>query len=264
MKNNNIYIIDTHAHLYDKAFINDINGVIIKIKSQGIGKVVMPTTDVTEVQQVLSLQQKDKDFFEVLLGIHPGNIIIDNYGKQLSQMEEYLSNYLFTGIGEIGLDYHSSPVEISVQKKVFERQLSMARAGHFPLSIHTRDAFEDTYNILRKYQQGTLRGVIHCFSGTYEQAMEYINLGFKLGIGGVVTFKNSKLADVLKNIPISNIVLETDSPYLTPEPFRGQRNDCSYLNIVVDRLCDVYNISRKIIIEETMNNSNEVFMILSK
>lgn len=256
--NTQSYIIDTHAHVYEDIFKDDIEQLLGKFEGVGVRKIVMPTTSLEDVNKALQLQNKYSSLFSVLIGIHPDNVTED-YKKQLEGIVNFLEEYKFIGIGEIGLDYCKSVTPREVQKAMFTEQLLLAREYSLPISIHVRDAFNDCYDILNQQQEGKIKGIIHCFSGTKEHAEKYISLGFKLGIGGIVTFKNSTLPSVLENVSLRDIVLETDSPFLAPEPYRGKRNDPSFLVHIIKKLAYIYKVSEQEVIENTFQNSCDVF-----
>ena len=190
------------------------------------------------------------------IGFHPDQVDIVKDEDIVKLKQIILSNKKIVGIGEIGLDYHYDKSKKEQQQQLFEKQLQVAQELKIPVVIHTRDATMDTINILKKYD---LRGVIHCFSGSYEVAMTYINMGYKLGIGGVVTFKNSKLHEVVEKISISNILLETDSPYLTPEPFRGKTNSSKYIPIIAKKIAEIKKVSEEKLAKLILNNTYEMF-----
>ena len=252
------HIIDTHAHIYEDIFKDDIEQLIGRFEGVGVRKIVMPTTSLEDVHKALELQNKYSSLFSVLIGIHPDNVIED-YKKQLEAIVHFLEEYNFIGIGEIGLDYCKSVTPREVQKAMFTEQLLLAREYSLPVSIHVRDAFHDCYNILRQQQDWKIKGIIHCFSGSKEDAGRYISLGFKLGIGGIVTFRNSTLASVLEDVSLRDIVLETDSPFLAPEPYRGTRNDPSFLVHIIKKLASIYKVSEEEVVENTFQNSCDVF-----
>ena len=251
--NTQSYIIDTHAHIYEDIFKDDIEQLLGKFEGVGVRKIVMPTTSLEDVHKALELQKEYSSLFSVLIGIHPDNVTED-YRKQLEGIVNFLEEYNFIGIGEIGLDYCKSLTPREVQKAMFTEQLLLAREYSLPVSIHVRDAFTDCYDILNQQQDGEIKGIIHCFSGTKEHAEKYISLGFKLGIGGIVTFKNSTLPSVLENVSLRDIVLETDSPFLAPEPYRGKRNDPSFLVHIIKKLASIYKVSEEEVIENTFQN----------
>lgn len=246
-----VKFIDTHAHMHDSVFENDIDEVVKKIREANVVKVLLPNTDEKGIEKMISLEQKYPDLFKKMLGIHPEEVAED-YKRQITLIESYLQRYNFIGIGEIGLDYHVSKVDHEIQKKFFLEELSIAKNMHLPVSIHSRDSAEDMYKILKEQQNGNLHGVIHCFYDDLDNAKKLIDLGFLLGIGGFVTFKNAKLREILKNIDIKNLVLETDSPFLAPTPYRGHRNDPSFIKYIAEVVANVY--------ETTVEKSYSIFL----
>ena len=253
-------LIDTHAHLYEDVFKEDEDDVINGIRDAGIIKILLPNTDTSTINSVIQLEKKYPNLFASMLGVHPDNVK-DDYKHQISVLEKALSDHKYIGIGEVGLDYYESTVDREVQKKFLDIEISLAQECSLPMSIHVRNAFDDAYKLFKNRDNGNLKGVIHCFTGTIDQANMWIDLGFKLGIGGIVTFKKSTLPDVLKHISLDNTVLETDSPCLTPEPHRGKRNDSRYLTIIADKLSIVYNEDIKIIETMTTKNAKKLFNI---
>ena len=252
-------IIDTHAHLYESIFDEDIDELFNKFQQVGIKKVLLPCTNIFDVERMIHIKNRYPDVCDIMLGVHPEEIEVD-YFAQLCHLEKIIKEQPFVGVGEIGLDYKCSNVAHDIQKYFFEYELTISQQMSLPVSIHCREAFEDMYNILKHYKN-SISGVIHCFTGTVEQAQKYIGLGFYLGIGGVVTFKNSILKHVLKHVSIENIVLETDSPFLTPVPYRGQRNDPTKLINVIQALSEVYNISPSDVAQNTTNNAVKIFRL---
>lgn len=248
--------IDTHCHL-EKEFYENIDEVISDNKKAGMSKMVVSGCNKDEIIEVLAYSKKYEDVF-LTIGFHPevANYISDS---DLRWLEEIINNNnKIVGIGEIGLDYHYDGYDKKIQMDVFEKQLKIAEKLKLPVVIHSRDATMDTINILKKY---SLRGDIHCFSGSIETALIYINMGYYLGVGGVVTFKNSKLGDVVSKIPLSKILLETDSPYLTPTPFRGELNSSKYIPLIAEKIAESLNVSIDDVYEQTTNNAIELFNI---
>ena len=195
-----------------------------------------------------------------MAGLHPCSVN-DNYLDELSHVEKVLENHPIVAIGEIGIDLYWDKSTLSIQKKVFTSQIRLAKDLNLPIVIHCRNAFDEIFEVLEKEKSEKLRGIFHCFSGNYEQALKAISFNMKLGIGGVVTFKNGKIDKFLKKVSLENLVLETDSPYLAPTPFRGKRNESSYLSIIIDKLTDIYEVPAKKIIEITTGNAIELFKI---
>ena len=250
-------MIDTHCHLSVNDY-DDIDSLISKLKDNGVSKIIVNGCDMDSNKEVLSLIKK-YDIVYGAIGFHPTEL--DNYNDDcLSFLEEHINDRKIVAIGEIGLDYHYDGYDKSKQIDVFKKQLDIASKYNKPIIIHSRDAIGDTYNILHEYQ---LKGSIHAFSGSLEMAKAFIKLGYYLGIGGVVTFKNAKnIVSVLKDISLEYILLETDSPYLTPEPYRGLKNDSSYLKYIVSKIAEIKGISESEVVEITTNNANALFDFL--
>ena len=254
-------IIDTHAHLYDKNVYKNQLELVDKLKKSGIINVLLPGTVLEDDIDIKNTVETFKDFYYPMLGIHPDYITndIDVYRNNINYIEKKLSDYQYIAIGEVGLDYYGEKDNIESQKKFINDILDISINSKLPVSIHCREAFNDMYNILKLKVNRGLRGVIHCFTGNIDEAKKYIDLGFYLGIGGIVTFKNSKLKDVIKEIGLNNIVLETDSPYLSPEPLRGTVNDSSNLNLVVKKLSEILELNTEDIENITTQNAKNVF-----
>ena len=245
--------IDTHCHLSIEDY-NDIDKVIEENKDALVEKIVVSGCSRESIEEVMDLKDR-YDMVYVTIGYHP------EYADTVTESDlDYLKSLLgekkIIGIGEIGLDYHYTKENKDKQIWLFEEQLKIADAFNLPVVIHSRDATMDTINILKKYKA---KGIIHCFSGSLETANIYISMGFLLGIGGVVTFKNSKLKDVVKEVPLESIVLETDSPYLTPVPFRGKVNSSKYLEYIAMFIADIKNISVEKLAEITNKNASSLF-----
>ena len=245
--------IDTHCHLSMEDYL-DIDKVIEENKDALVEKIVVSGCSRESIEEVMDLKDK-YDMVYVTIGYHP------EYADTVTESDlDYLKSLLgekkVVGIGEIGLDYHYTKENKDKQIWLFEEQLKIANAFNLPVVIHSRDATMDTINTLKKYK---VKGIIHCFSGSLETANIYISMGFLLGIGGVVTFKNSKLKDVVKEVPLESIVLETDSPYLAPVPFRGKINSSKYLEFIANFIADIKNISVDELAEITSRNASSLF-----
>lgn len=252
--------VDTHCHVYPE-YYSDIDCVVNECMSEGVNNIVVSGCDRKSINQVLDVI-KNYDMVYAALGYHPSECLLVN-DSDLLEIENYIfNNKKIIGIGEIGLDYHYGKDDKEQQILLFEKQLKLAEKCNLPVVIHSRDATMDTINILKKYK---VSGIIHCFSGSYETALEYIKMGFKLGIGGVITFKNStKLREVVEKIDLSNIVLETDSPYLTPEPFRGKTNSPKNIPIIANKIAIIKGVSVSMVEELTYKNVTEVFNRFNK
>ncbi|MFV0439862.1 MAG: TatD family hydrolase [Lachnospirales bacterium] len=250
-------IFESHAHYQDERFDDDREELIQKIFDSGVDVVVDITSYEKEFDYVMELCEK-YDKFYCTLGVHPHEAkdITDN---TLNRIRELSKNKKVVAVGEIGLDYYYDLSDRETQKKWFIKQLNLAKALDLPVVIHSRDACLDTLNILKEYGHG--RGVVHCFSGSYETAVEYIKLGYKIGVGGVLTFKNAKLPDISKKVGLEHIVIETDAPYLTPVPNRGKRNDSTNLKYVVEALANIFEVSEKEVEDITYKNAMEMYEI---
>jgi TatD DNase family protein len=249
--------IDTHAHIYSE-YYDDIPWLVKLITDMGVEKVINAGCDTKSNKEVLDLS-KEYDALYCAIGIHPENV--DDYTKEdLDYVEKHLNDHKVVAIGEIGLDYHYTKENKEKQIELFEYQLALAEKYHLPVVVHSRDATEDTINSLKKYK---VTGVIHSFSGSLETANIYIKMGFALGINGVITFKNSKLKEVIAKIPLEKLVLETDSPYLSPEPKRGKTNDSTSVLIIAEFLANLYEFTPEIIGEKTTENALRIFDKLS-
>ncbi len=248
--------IDTHCHL-SKEYYDDIDQIIEEDKNALVDKIIISGCEKNNIYEVIDFIHK-YDIAYATIGYHPDQIDLIKPGD-LEILENLIkTNKKIVGIGEIGLDYHycnDNNTKIK-QKMLFEQQLTLAEKLSLPVVIHSRDATKDTIEILKKYH---LSGIIHCFSGSLETANVYINMGYKLGIGGVLTFKNSKLYEVVEKIPLTSIVLETDSPYLTPEPYRGKQNSSKYIPLIAKKISDIKNISLDQVSEITIKSCYDLF-----
>ena len=245
--------IDTHTHLSLEDY-DDIDLVIKENRDNNISKIIISGCTRDSIIESLKYIDKYDDVFATI-GYHPSEVD-DCNDDDLILLEEQLKHKKVVGVGEIGLDYHYGKEDRDKQIELFEKQLKIAEINNLPVVIHSRDATEDTINILKKYN---VRGVMHCFSGSIETAKIYTSMGFLLGIGGVVTFKNSNLFKVVEEVGIENIVLETDSPYLTPEPFRGKKNSSKYIPYIAKRIAEILNISVEEVGKITSNNAYSMF-----
>ena len=246
--------IDTHCHL-SKEYYNDIDKVVEDNKNAGIEKMIISGCEKKDLDETIELINK-YDFIYATIGYHPDQVELIN-DQDLEYLKELIiNNNKIIGIGEIGLDYHYDKEVKEKQKELFRKQLKMAEELKLPVVIHSRDATSDTIEVLREFN---VTGIIHCFSGSLETANIYIKMGYKLGIGGVLTFKNSKLSEVIENVGLENIVLETDSPYLAPEPFRGKQNSSKYIPYIAEAIAKIKNISVAEVSRITLENTNSLF-----
>jgi hydrolase, TatD family len=253
--------IDTHSHLYSAEFAQDLDSCVKRAKENGVTKILLPNIDDDSIEEVLNLCNK-YDCFYPMIGLHPTELKAD-YEKQLSKIESYFEITKFYAIGEIGLDYYWDKSNMEAQIKVFERQILWAINRSLPLVLHIRKAVDEAIKILRTFQKQkgikTYNGIFHCFSGDERQAKEAIEMGFKLGVGGVVTFNNVKMAQIVNQTDLSNIVLETDCPYLTPVPYRGKRNESAYIPIIAQKVAELKNITIEEVSTITTLTAQNVF-----
>ena len=253
-------IIDTHTHLYLNQFKDDIDKVIQRSIDKGINKFIFPAITSTHFDEMHDLKNKYPGSIYLMSGLHPTNVK-ENYKEELEFVVNSLKSHSYVAIGEIGIDLYWDKTYLKQQQDAFEFQIRLAIKNDLPIVIHCREAFDEIFEILDKENCTKLRGVFHCFTGTLEQANRAIRLGFKLGIGGVVTFKNGGIDKFLSQIDLKHIVLETDSPYLAPVPFRGKRNESSYITYVIDKLSEIYGLPIKEIASVTTKNAEKVFAL---
>ena len=253
-------IIDTHTHLYLKQFKDDIHNVIQRSKDIGINKFIFPAIDSTHFDDMHDLKNKYPGSIYLMSGLHPTDVK-ENFKQELEFVVNSLKSHSYVAIGEIGIDLYWDKTFLNEQQEAFEFQIRLAIKYDLPIVIHCRDAFNEIFEILDKENCPKLRGVFHCFTGTLEQAQRAIDLDFVLGIGGVVTFKNGGIDKFLNQIELKHIVLETDSPYLAPVPFRGKRNESSYIIHVVEKLSEIYGLSKEEIAHITTKNAEKVFAL---
>ncbi len=252
-------LIDTHCHLDSEQFDDDLDQVIQKSKDAGVERIYLPNVDVQGIPKMLGIADKYPDFVFPMLGIHPTDITL-NYKEDLAVIHESLCKRKFAAVGEIGVDLYHDKSLLKEQMDAFEMQINMALEFDLPINIHVREAFNEAFEVLESFPRNTIRGVFHCFSGSKEIAERVFRLGnFYLGIGGVVTFKNAKLPEVIKTVGLERIVLETDAPFLAPTPHRGKRNDSSYLVDVATFIGDTLGLSPDFVAEQTSLNSQKLY-----
>ena len=251
-------IVDTHCHLYSEEFTADIDQIIITAKINSVTKFYLPSIDSSSLQAMLALEARYPNECFAMMGLHPC-YVKENYKTELQIVTNQLSSRAFVAIGEIGLDFYWDKTFAAQQQEAFELQMQWALDYKLPIVIHTRNAMQETINAVKSFAAKGLTGIFHCFSGSYESAKQITDMGFMLGIGGVITYKNSGLPEALKNIPNSFFVLETDAPYLTPVPFRGKRNESSYLTYIIEKLADTKQISVEEMARITTENAEKIF-----
>jgi TatD DNase family protein len=250
--------VDTHCHLYLDEFANDLDAVLTRAKEEGVRRIYMPSIDSNHIERMLELQKTYSGMCYSMLGLHPC-YVREDYREELQRMKDAFEKDQFFAIGEIGLDYYWDRSFDNQQMICFNEQIDMAATYGLPIVIHSRSSMDACIEVLRAKKDTGVRGIFHCFSGSLQNARDIIDCGFLLGIGGVVTYKNSGLAAVVAEVPLEHIVLETDAPYLTPVPFRGKRNESSYLKYVVARIAEVKNISEEEVAMVTTTNANRIF-----
>jgi len=253
-------ITDTHTHLYSEEFADDRDEIIARAINAGVTRFFVPAIDSNYTQAMFDLEKKYPDNVFLMCGLHPV-YVKENFEEELALVEAELSRRKYCAVGEIGIDMYWDKSTLPMQQIAFRRQIKLAKQHKLPINIHCRDAFDEIFEILEEEKGPDLRGIFHCFTGTYKQALQAIDCGMKLGIGGVVTFKNGKIDQFLHQIDLSHIVLETDSPYLSPVPYRGKRNESAYIVNVVRKLSEIYRLPVEEIAEKTTKNSVEVFGI---
>lgn len=251
-------MIDTHCHLYVDEFKADISEVIERALAAGVESFYLPAIDSSEHVKMILLQERYPAICKAMMGLHPCSVKAD-YMEELKVVEEWLSKRRFAAIGEIGLDFYWDTSFTNQQYKAFRMQIELALQYKLPIVIHTRNAMKQTIEVVEEYVPKGVRGIFHCFGGSIDEAKRIIDAGFYLGIGGVVTYKNAGLAQVLENIDLKFMVLETDAPYLTPVPYRGKRNECSYLKYIIEKLAQVKNVSVADVEAATTANAKKIF-----
>lgn len=253
-------LIDTHAHIFSEEFLNDVDEVLQRAYDNDVKKIILPNIDSGSVKRLLDLTDAYPHLCFPLIGIHPSSVAAD-YREELDTVEYWLGKRKFYGIGEIGIDLYWDRSFFNEQQDAFRYQLKLAKSNNLPVVIHVRESFDEIYSVVKEEQDGNLTGIFHCFTGTESEAKKILDLGFLLGIGGVVTFNNNNLSDVIKNIAVQNMVLETDAPYLTPVPKRGKRNESAYLIYVAQAVAKIYDLSVSDIAEITSENARRLFKI---
>jgi TatD DNase family protein len=255
---NFIMLIDTHAHLYSKEFDKDIDEVIVRARDNGLSHILLPNIDIESINQLNKLVNRDDVFLKRMMGLHPCSVK-DDFKDQLSYIKNELITKYCKAVGEIGIDLYWDKTFQIQQEDAFLEQCQWSIDYNLPIVIHSRESTDRIMQLIKTNFNSQLRGVFHCFVGDEKQAHDIIDLGFYLGIGGVVTFKNSDLRNQLINVPLNRILIETDSPYLAPVPFRGKRNESSYITNVVDELSKIYSLTIEKVSEITTKNALQLF-----
>ena len=251
-------ITDTHCHLYSDAFDADRQEMMKRANAQGVSRFYLPAIDSTVTAAMLQMEVDYPGQCFAMMGLHPCSVKED-YASELQMAEEWLNRRSFAAIGETGLDFYWDTTFVPQQYTAFRTQATWAKQYAVPLVIHSRQSTQECIAVVKEMQDGRLRGIFHCFGGSLDEALQIIDLGFYLGIGGVITYKNSGLAGVIAQLPMDNIVLETDAPYLTPVPYRGKRNEPAYLPYVVKKIAEAKDMSLEDVMEITTSNAKLLF-----
>ena len=253
-------LADTHTHLYLDDYNDDRQQVIENAINKGVKYLILPNIDNNSIKPLKELSNQYSGYCYPLMGLHPTSVKED-YEKELTTIKNELAKHKYYGVGEIGIDLYWDKTFREQQTDAFRRQLKLAKQYNIPVSIHTRESFNEAYAIVKDELTETLTGVFHCFTGTAQEAKKIMDIGFYMGIGGVITFKNSKLDEVVKNIPTKHLVLETDSPFLTPVPFRGKRNQSAYITYIAEKVAMVKNEPTEEIAAQTTDNAIRLFKL---
>ena len=253
-------ITDTHTHLYVEQFDADREAMILRAKSAGVSRFFIPAIDSSYHKRMFDLEKYHPNEVFLMMGVHPTSVKT-NYKEELAKVKEWIDQRDFYAIGEIGIDLYWDTSFLKEQQDAFRIQIQWAKEKKWPIVIHCREAFDEIFEILEQEVDDDLRGIFHCFTGNLEQAEKAISFNMKLGIGGVVTFKNGKINQFLNQISLEHIVLETDSPYLAPKPYRGKRNESSYIRYIIDTLATIYGKDFDEIAQITTQNSKDIFGI---
>lgn len=250
--------IDTHTHIYKEYYPEDFEEVVARALAAGVTQMILPCVNSASIGYIKEAVALYPENFFPLAGLHPSDVNV-NFKEELSLVEKYLAEPEVVGVGEIGMDLYHDSTFVKEQMEAFEIQMGWAVDRRYPLSIHVRSAYEEAFAVLKNFSRHPLRGVMHCFSGGIREAVKVIEMGFKLGIGGVVTFKNNKLQDVVKEVGLEHLVLETDAPFLAPVPHRGTPNESAYIPLIAAKLAEVFDVSVENVRDVTTRNAWSVF-----
>ena len=251
-------LIDTHAHLYVEQFDEDLADVMQRAAANGVNRVLLPNIDSSTTDRLWKTVRAFPEVCVPMMGLHPCSVSA-TVGQELKHVETELATGRYIAVGEIGIDLYWDKTYIKEQVAAFEQQMEWAKDLNLPVAIHCRDSFDEIFASVRNVQDGSLRGVLHCFTGNERQAQQTIDLGLHIGLGGVLTFKNSGVDQAIAHVPMDRIILETDSPYLAPTPHRGKRNESSYTKLVAEKLSDVKAISMEEVAKITTENAERLF-----
>lgn len=250
--------VDSHSHIYSEEYNTDRDEVIARAVNAGVEKIILPNIDSASIKPMLDLTDSAPDLFVPLMGLHPTSVKED-FRKEIEILEYWLEIRRFSGIGEIGIDLYWDKTFIKEQIEVFRIQIGWAKQMNLPIVVHVRDSFPEVIEVLEQTSDSSLKGVLHSFTGTLEQAKQCIELGFNIGIGGIVTFKNSGLDKVVREIPLDHMLLETDAPWLAPVPHRGKRNESAYITAVAAKIAEIQQINIEEVAQITAQNAKKLF-----
>jgi TatD DNase family protein len=253
-------LTDTHTHLYSEEFDQDRDDMIQRAITAGVTRFFVPSIDSSSTAQMYALEQQYPEHVFLMMGLHP-TYVKENYLEELAHVEKQFAERSFCAVGEIGIDLFWDKTFLKEQQHAFQHQIQLAKKYHLGINIHCRDAFDEVFEVLENEKATDLFGIFHCFTGDLSQAQRAIDLGMKLGIGGVATFKNGKIDQFLNQIELQHIVLETDSPYLAPVPYRGKRNESAYTKLIAEKLAELYQLPLEEIARITTENSKAIFGI---
>jgi len=253
-------LTDTHTHLYSDSFGEDRDQMMQRAFQVGVKRFFIPAIDSGHTKAMYDLEKAYPEQVFLMMGLHPTSVK-ENYELELAHVYEQFKKRTFYAVGEIGIDLYWDKSTLTIQQDAFKRQIQLAKKHQLPIVIHTRNSFDEVFDVLDSEKDENLRGIFHCFSGTEEQAEQAISYNMKLGIGGVVTFKNGKIDQFLSKFDLRQIVLETDAPYLAPAPYRGKRNESSFLSLVCKKVAEIYGVDEEEVARITTANSKEVFGI---
>lgn len=253
-------LTDTHTHLYSEAFQEDREEMISRALQKGVSRFFIPAIDSKHIPAMYDLEKNFPEKVFLMMGLHPTSVN-ENFKDELERVEKEFSERDFYAVGEIGIDLYWDKNFLEQQKFAFKRQIQLAKSKNLPIVIHCRDAFNEVFEVLESEKGEDLFGIFHCFTGDLSQAEKALSYNMKLGIGGVVTFKNGGIDKFLKQIPLDNIVLETDAPYLAPAPYRGKRNESSYLELIANKVSEIYEVDLEEVAAVTTRNSKDIFKV---
>ena len=252
-------LVDTHSHIYLEHFADDINETIQRALDNGVTKILLPDIDLESRTAMMALAQNYPEICLPMIGLHPTSVKPETIDSEIADVEKHLASGKFIAVGEIGIDLYWDKTHLELQEKIFEHQLKLALQYKLPVAVHIRDSYNEVWRIIKKHTAQGLTGVLHCFPGNEIQAAEAVKAGLYLGIGGVVTFKNSLMQKVVQTVGLEHIILETDAPYLTPAPYRGKRNEPAYVLFVAQKIAELCNTSVRLVAETTSANAQKLF-----